>query len=94
IDEVVAKEEGRSEHGAAVPRYNNRAPHTARHKQVRLRFRRTRMTGISMFRINLPGGPILWERNGLIFAVGPWTCSGPSGSLRAPKKGAQDPAAK
>lgn len=36
----------------------------------------------------------LWERNGRIFAVGPRTCSGPSGSLGAPKKGAQDPAAK
>lgn len=36
----------------------------------------------------------VWERNGLIFAVGPRTCSGPSGSLGAPKKGAQDPAAK
>lgn len=42
----------------------------------------------------MPGGLILWEQNGLIFAVGPWTCSGPSGSLGAPKKGAQDPAAK
>lgn len=39
-------------------------------------------------------GPTLWERSGLIFAVGPRTCSGPSVSLGAPKKGAQDPAAK
>lgn len=29
IDIAVAKEEGRSEYGAAVPRHNNRVPHTA-----------------------------------------------------------------
>ncbi|EFN72917.1 hypothetical protein EAG_11208 [Camponotus floridanus] len=155
IDIAIAKEEGRSEYGAAVPRHNNRAPHTAeladdfielgplglraqdlpetasnynagsdpgpllmdmmhsdneRHTPLAFSLRRIRVyirlvvihavrlegVGRDVERRKVPsaGRHSVWERNGLIFAVGPRTCSEPSGSLGAPKKGAQDPAAK